>query len=101
MSHFFAYISRLKLIKRWSLMRNTSRENSQEHSWQVAVIAHALATIQNQLLTAKSIQKEQQCWGFIMMSVKPLPAIYRHPLNMPMRKLKPPIISWKQKPANN
>ena len=54
MSHFFAYISRLKLIKRWSLMRNTSRENSQEHSWQVAVIAHALATIQNQLFDGKA-----------------------------------------------
>ncbi len=49
MSHFFAYISRLKLIKRWSLMRNTARENSQEHSWQVATVAHALATIKNQL----------------------------------------------------
>ena len=48
MSHFFAYISRLKLIKRWSLMRNTSRENTQEHSWQVAVIAHSLAVIKNQ-----------------------------------------------------
>lgn len=48
MSHFFAYISRLKLIKRWSLMRNTAKENTQEHSWQVAVIAHALAVIKNQ-----------------------------------------------------
>ena len=48
MSHFFAYISRLKLIKRWSLMRNTSKENTQEHSWQVAVIAHSLAVIKNQ-----------------------------------------------------
>ncbi|MGI5824195.1 MAG: 5'-deoxynucleotidase [Bacillota bacterium] len=48
MSHFFAYISRLKLIKRWSLMRNTSRENTQEHSWQVAVIAHSLAVIKNE-----------------------------------------------------
>ena len=47
MSHFFAYISRLKLIKRWSLMRNTGRENTQEHSWQVAVIAHSLAVIKN------------------------------------------------------
>lgn len=49
MSHFFAYISRLKLIKRWSLMRNTSKENTQEHSWQVAVIAHSLAVIKNRL----------------------------------------------------
>ncbi len=46
-SPFFAYISRMKLIDRWSLMRCTQRENVQEHSLQVAVIAHALALIQN------------------------------------------------------
>ncbi|WP_409967055.1 5'-deoxynucleotidase [Bengtsoniella intestinalis] len=47
MHHFFAYISRLRHITRWALMRNTSRENVQEHSHQVAVIAHALAVIAN------------------------------------------------------
>jgi 5'-deoxynucleotidase len=47
MFHFFAYISRMKLIDRWSLMRCTQRENVQEHSLQVAVIAHALALIKN------------------------------------------------------
>lgn len=47
MFHFFAYISRLRLIKRWGLMRNTYSENTQEHSWQVAVVAHALALIKN------------------------------------------------------
>ena len=49
MSHFFAYLSRLKLIKRWSLMHNVMPENSQEHSWQVATIAHALGMIQVRL----------------------------------------------------
>lgn len=49
MFHFFAYISRLRLIRRWGLMRNTYQENTQEHSWQVAVVAHALALIKNQL----------------------------------------------------
>lgn len=49
MFHFFAYISRLRLIKRWGLMRNTYEENTQEHSWQVAVVAHALAVIKNRL----------------------------------------------------
>jgi 5'-deoxynucleotidase len=49
MSHpFFAFISRMKYINRWSLMRNTSQENIQEHSHMVAVLAHALAVIQNQ-----------------------------------------------------
>ena len=42
---FFAYVSRLKLIRRWSLMRNTQPENDAEHSLQVAMIAHAIAVI--------------------------------------------------------
>lgn len=48
-SHFFAYLARLKYIQRWGLMRNTRSENSQEHSLQVAMIAHALAVIENRL----------------------------------------------------
>ena len=46
--HFFAYMSRMKHIKRWALMRNSVRENIQEHSHQVAVLAHALAVIRNE-----------------------------------------------------
>ncbi len=42
---FYALISRMKNITRWSLMRNSSQENVQEHSHMVAVIAHALAVI--------------------------------------------------------
>ena len=42
---FFAYLSRLRLIHRWSLMRNTVPENDAEHSLQVAMIAHAIAII--------------------------------------------------------
>ena len=46
MSHnFFAYISRMRYIGRWSLMRNSLPENIQEHSHMVAVIAHALGVI--------------------------------------------------------
>lgn len=47
-SHFFAYLSRLRFISRWALMRNTATENVQEHSHQAAVLAHALAVIRNQ-----------------------------------------------------
>ena len=48
MSHpFFAMLSRMRYINRWGLMRNTFQENIQEHSHQVAVLAHALAVIQN------------------------------------------------------
>ena len=42
---FFALVSRMRNITRWSLMRNTTVENVQEHSHMVAVIAHALAVI--------------------------------------------------------
>ena len=42
---FLAYMSRLKLISRWSLMRNTQPENDAEHSLQVAMIAHTIALI--------------------------------------------------------
>lgn len=44
---FFALIARMRYIDRWALMRNTDRENIQEHSHMVAVLAHALAVIQN------------------------------------------------------
>lgn len=46
-SHFFAHLSRLKLISRWPLMRNVRTENVSEHSLQVAFVAHALAIIKN------------------------------------------------------
>ena len=42
---FLACLSRLKLIRRWSLMRNTQPENDAEHSLQVAMIAHMIAVI--------------------------------------------------------
>ena len=44
---FFAMISRMKNIHRWALMRNTRPENLSEHSYEVAVLAHALAVLTN------------------------------------------------------
>ena len=49
MSKFFAYLNRMKYIKRWSLMRSIREENIMEHSQSVAVIAHALALITNKI----------------------------------------------------
>ena len=46
--NFFAYISRMRYIGRWGLMRNTMKENVSEHSHMVAVLAHALAVLKNQ-----------------------------------------------------
>ncbi len=44
---FFAMLSRMKDIRRWALMRNTRPENISEHSYEVAVLAHALALLTN------------------------------------------------------
>ena len=53
MFKFFAFINRMKYIKRWSLMRSIREENIMEHSQQVAVIAHALALISNKIYGEK------------------------------------------------
>jgi len=58
-SHFFAYLARMKFIQRWGLMRNTSTENIQEHSLQVAMIAHALALFHNQRLGEGTVDPER------------------------------------------
>ncbi len=44
---FFAFVKRMKHVRRWSLMRNVSDENLMEHSHETAMIAHALAVIGN------------------------------------------------------
>lgn len=44
-AHLFAYLYRLRLIGRWGLMRSTVPENVAEHTYQVAILTHALATI--------------------------------------------------------
>lgn len=46
---FFAMVSRMRYINRWALMRNTRTENIEEHSLQVAIIAHAIALIRQEL----------------------------------------------------
>ena len=49
-NEFYALMSRMRYITRWGLMRNTFSENVQEHSHQVAVLAHALALIRRDIL---------------------------------------------------
>ena len=46
---FYAYMDRMKFIKRWQLMRSTREENIMEHSQSVAMLAHALAVIRNEV----------------------------------------------------
>ena len=47
--HFFAYLYRLRLIQRWVLMRSAVPENVAEHSYQVALLTHALCTIAHEV----------------------------------------------------
>ena len=56
---FFAFIGRMKYIIRWSLMRNSERENIQEHSHMVACIAHALGLIRRDVFGQECDPGEQ------------------------------------------
>ena len=49
MNHFFAYLARMRYIRRWGLMRSAIPENDAEHTLQVAAIAHALGTIRKEI----------------------------------------------------
>lgn len=49
--NFYAFMDRMKYIRRWSLMRSVREENIMEHSQQVAFIAHALAIIENKIFS--------------------------------------------------
>ena len=49
-NEFYALLGRMRYITRWGLMRNSFSENIQEHSHQVAVLAHALALIRRDIL---------------------------------------------------
>ncbi len=51
---FYAYMDRMKYIKRWQLMRSTREENIMEHSQSVAILAHALVTIHNEVFGGKA-----------------------------------------------
>ena len=48
-SNFYAFMDRMKYIKRWQLMRSVREENIMEHSQQVTMFAHALALINNKI----------------------------------------------------
>lgn len=82
MSNFFAMINRMKLIDRWALMRNTSKENIAEHSHNVAIIAHALCTIGNKKFGKNYNAENAHCLRFITMPQRLSPAICQHLLNI-------------------
>ena len=55
---FYAYLSRMRYITRWGLMRNSYTENIQEHSHMVAVLAHALALISRKVFGNQSVSPD-------------------------------------------
>ena len=55
---FYAYLSRMRYITRWGLMRNSCPENVQEHSHMVAVLAHALGLISRDIYGNTRISPE-------------------------------------------
>ena len=65
MHHFFAYLSKMKQIRRWSLMRNTQEENVKEHSFDVALISHGLALIANTYFEGKYNPEEVLALGLL------------------------------------
>ncbi len=46
-SRFYAYISRMKHIFRWSLMKNSTEESLSVHTLDTAIIAHCLGLLSN------------------------------------------------------
>ena len=58
-TNFYSFLSRMKYINRWGLMRNTRYETLSEHSMEVAVIAHALALIDKTRFANESVEPEK------------------------------------------
>ena len=52
-NNFYAFVSRMKYIDRWALMRNSYTENISEHSLEVSILTHALCVIGNKRLGKK------------------------------------------------
>ena len=70
MSHFFAYLARMKFIQRWGLMRNVRQENIQEHSLQTAMIAHNLAIVKNKWYGGKADPQSEVITGDLATPIK-------------------------------
>ena len=58
-NEFYALMGRMRYITRWGLMRNSFSENIQEHSHQVAVLAHALALIRRDILGLEGVDPDR------------------------------------------
>ena len=84
-SNFYALIGRMKYINRWGLMRSSISENIEGHSFQVSVIAHALAVIGNQFFNGTYNAEKIALYGLyhdaseIITGDMPTPVKYYNP----------------------
>ena len=60
---FFSLMSRMRYIKRWQLSKNSEDENLESHSFEVAVISHALAVIKNEKFKGHVDENKAAVWG--------------------------------------
>ena len=77
--HFFAYIARLRYIRRWGLMRSSMSENDAEHSLQVAMLAHGMALIAKIAMGATATRSISSPSPSITMPARLSPAICPRP----------------------
>lgn len=84
-SNFYAFLSRMKYINRWALMRNTSEETLSQHSHEVAAVAYALCVIGNRRYGKKYNSERASLMGLyhdmpeILTGDMPTPVKYFNP----------------------
>ncbi|MCL2375137.1 MAG: 5'-deoxynucleotidase [Firmicutes bacterium] len=83
MNKFFAFLNRLKLIRRWGLMRNRHDETVAQHSHQTAVLAHSLGLIDREIFGLDTDADKCAVYGLyhevseVLVGDMPTPVKYR------------------------
>ena len=90
-NEFYALMARMRYITRWGLMRNTFSENIQEHSHQVAVLAHALALIRKEVLKLDGPDPDRCAVAALYHDAS---EILTGDLPTPIKYYNPPISRW-------
>lgn len=101
MHHFFAYMARMRFIDRWALMRNSYTENIQEHSHQVAILAHALAVLRNAYFGGQVDTGAVAVAACTTMPARSSPATCPRPSSIITPTSGTPISRWRPSPAGS
>ena len=99
-SHFFAYLNRMKYIRRWGLMRATQPENDMEHALQVALLAHGMA-----LMARRDFGRDVNPEHVLALAVyHDAPEVMTGDLPTPVKYSSPscarPTSAWSRKPGS-